>query len=535
MLRKHFFADTHHMKTCVILFAGNLSAYACDKNFDGKSAFDLAIGWASRIEGAQKLCILASGAVPEVLLPSLPVEVITESSWTVQKLLSAVDSFLSRGDYATAVFSWADCPFLDDGYTKTLIELHHKYFCEYTFAEGFPYGITPEVIDSGTVRILKNMGEKSGNTKVDRDSFFSLLKTDINSFEIETYIPPFDLRQYRLSFHCGTKRNALLCGRMHSLKKTKNTAFDVLCREPELLHTLPSFYALQIAKPCCSSCSYCPYPAFLRENPLLQKQEEFMDPEKFSAVIQSISDFSDDAVISLSLWGEAMLNPHIEQFIETVLKNTKLSLVIETCSFEFTQSLLESISSIVQKCGERTNGQKSIYWIVGIDAHSNALYNSIHNDSFSLEKAVKNVEALKKYFPGSVYPQFLRLKENEDELEGFYRFWKAHEGGELIIQKYDSFAGTLEDKKVTDLSPVIRTPCWHLRNDIAVMLDGTVPLCKSILPHSGSTAEPWIMGNIFTDSMEKIWGSVYKHLENHCKNEYGEACRKCDEYYTFNF
>ena len=130
----------------------------------------------------------------------------------------------------------------------------------------------------------------------------------------------------------------------------------------------------------------------------------------------------------------------------------------------------------------------------------------------------------------------MRLHENEDELEAFYRFWKAHGTGELIIQKYDSFAGILEDKKVADLSPVLRNPCWHLRNDMSVFIDGSVPLCRSVLPScSLDTTSPNIMGNIFTDSLENIWNRSTKDLENHCKNDYGELCRKCDEYYTFNF
>jgi len=37
----------------------------------------------------------------------------------------------------------------------------------------------------------------------------------------------------------------------------------------------------------------------------------------------------------------------------------------------------------------------------------------------------------------------------------------------------------IPERKVADLSPVIRFPCWHLKRDISVRLDGTVPMCRA--------------------------------------------------------
>ena len=539
MLRKLFFADICTMKTCVILYAGNVSDYALKKEFKGKTAVDVSVEWAVDVEGSEKLFIFSAEPLEYKVKSSVPIEFIIEPSWNTGLLLHHIDECMQKGGFASAVYSWADCPFLDQSYTKDLLAMHHRYRCEYTFAEGFPYGITPEIIDSGTVRILKNLCEKNTHENIDRETIFNLLKTDINSFEIETYIAPFDLRSLRLNFHCGTKRNTLLCARMFELMENGGESFEKLCYNIAILKTLPSYYALQISLPCSSSCTYCPYPAFLKKEGSTirdRKFDNFMSKEKFSEIISKVSDFSGDAVISLSLWGEAMMHPQIEQFIELVLTNKDLSLVIESCSFEFTEEQIERISTIVKKAGSRSNGQKSIYWIISVDAHTESMYTSLHNDGFSLAKTVKNIELLKKYFNGAVYPQFMRLHENEDELEAFYRFWKAHGTGELIIQKYDSFAGILEDKKVADLSPVLRNPCWHLRNDMSVFIDGSVPLCRSVLPScSLDTTSPNIMGNIFTDSLENIWNRSTKDLENHCKNDYGELCRKCDEYYTFNF
>lgn len=524
------------MKTCVILFAGNLTGYAFKKEFDGKSAFDVSVEWAAGLEGAEKVIVFSKENLTISVSSLIPIEQIIEPSWNTGLLLDHIDALMQKEGFTTTVYAWADCPFLNPSYTKEIVSLHHTYHCEYTFAEGFPYGITPEIIDAGTVRILKNICKKN-EEKVHRETFFDLLKTDINSFEIETYIAPYDLRYLRLQFHCGTKRTTLSCTRMFSRLQENKESFEKICSSPEILKTLPSFYAIQISLPCSSSCTYCPYPAFLNQvqNGKQERQlDKFLSKEKFSHIIEKISLYSEDAVISLSLWGEALLHPEIEDFISLVLAKKELSLIIETCSFEFTEAQVERISALVKKSGERTNGQKSIYWIVSVDASTEAMYTSLHRDEFTLTKAVKNVELLRKYFPGAVYPQFMRLKENEAELEAFYRYWKAQESGELIIQKYDNFAGGLSDKKVADLSPVTRNPCWHLRNDVSIFIDGTVPMCRAVLP-SAALDSHFVMGTIYTDSLEKIWNNVTKELENHCINNYGEKCGKCDEYYTFNF
>ena len=144
--------------------------------------------------------------------------------------------------------------------------------------------------------------------------------------------------------------------------------------------------------------------------------------------------------------------------------------------------------------------------------------------------ALNSVELLQKEFAGHVYPQFTRIKENESELESFYRFWSKKDspsGGKLVIMKYDSFAGFLEDKKTADLSPLERNCCWHLRRDLCILADGSVPLCRARLSE--------ISGNAITGELSEIWVSRIKEVENHINKSYCECCRNCDEYYTFNF
>jgi spiro-SPASM protein len=143
-------------------------------------------------------------------------------------------------------------------------------------------------------------------------------------------------------------------------------------------------------------------------------------------------------------------------------------------------------------------------------------------------EAVKTAELLLSTFPGKTWVQAVRMRENEDDLEAFYKSWKAKTEN-VIIQKYDSFSTFLPDRKVADLSPVKRFPCWHLKRDMAILLDGTVPLCREDLRREH------VLGNAFGEELALIWDRGEELYLQHIAEKYPSLCASCDEYYTYNF
>ncbi|MCK5007497.1 MAG: SPASM domain-containing protein, partial [Spirochaetales bacterium] len=87
----------------------------------------------------------------------------------------------------------------------------------------------------------------------------------------------------------------------------------------------------------------------------------------------------------------------------------------------------------------------------------------------------------------------------------------------------------LPDRRVTDLSPLKRFPCWHLKRDVAVLMDGSVCLCREDLKVEHS------LGNIAKQSLEEIWAAGDRYYRDHLRERYPELCKKCDEYYSYNF
>ena len=87
--------------------------------------------------------------------------------------------------------------------------------------------------------------------------------------------------------------------------------------------------------------------------------------------------------------------------------------------------------------------------------------------------------------------------------------------------------GLLPDEKPADLSPLERNSCWHLRRDMNILSDGSVPLCRTRVSEKA--------GNVFEDSLDSIWKNISKEVEKHINSDYCSVCKGCDEYYTFNF
>lgn len=521
------------MKSLVILYAGNSCDYACKPFLGGKTAAELSLEWAQNVPDVSCVAILESSITNKKICSlSLSAENITfkhisSEKWTISSLLKTMDDLSEGFDYV--VYGFIDTPFYDKEITQKLINTHTQYGVEYTFADGYPKGLSPEILNPGTIHILANLAKE--NTKsVTKDSIFSVLQTDINSFEIETEIAPKDLRYLRLNLDCETKRNAILCERLFEMMKDQQTTdiCSLVENTPSLLRTVPAYYSLQIAVDCSGGCTFCPYPAAVKakygKNP--GACNLFMKEKDFAKIIKKIYEFSDDAVISLSLWGEATRHPLLKEFIAEVLKYPSLSLLIETTGENLTDEKIAELAECVKNAPERTNGQKPLNWIVSLDASKPETYEKLHGENnFDMAKSV--CEKLFEFFGDAVYPQFLRLIDNEDEMETFYRSWKE-KCNNVIIQKYDNFCGVLPDKKVADLTPVNRSPCWHLRRDLSILVDGSVPFCKEALLDG-------TCGNAYTDSFEDIWNKNNERFAEHVRREYSGICGSCDEYYTFNF
>ncbi|MGO9307767.1 MAG: spiro-SPASM protein, partial [Spirochaetia bacterium] len=287
------------MKNIAIINGFDLRPQAFRPLLEGESSFSRALEFGRALPGVSDTVVFLSqpAAVPA------GARSITRPSWTVAELLSEM---VKAAEGCDAVFYFfADCPFLDPGLTARMHANHVRYWADYTFADGYPYGITPEIFSRQTLGRLQGMADGAGDVR--RDSLFTVLRKDINSFDIETEISPHDMRLMRLSLAADSERNFLLLSRLAANGVRDAQAACLFLRENQEAHrTLPAFFPIQIVERCPQECTYCPYPQF--GGKILEKTGS-MPLESFSLLMGKIVDFAGDAVVDISLWGEPSLHP----------------------------------------------------------------------------------------------------------------------------------------------------------------------------------------------------------------------------------
>jgi spiro-SPASM protein len=512
------------MRTAAFVYAGSLSRHALEPIDGGASAYERCMLFVRGLPGLER-AVVAEGALS---LPAGPFPTVHRDAWTVDALFAEMAEAAKGVD--ALFFAWADEPFLDPSLASRMLEDFRKYRAEYGFADGYPVGLSAEILAPRVLEAIRGLAS-SLPPEVERDSIFAAVQKDINAFDIETDISPLDLRDLRLTLACDTKRNKLLVDRLAAAGvRDAPTALDLIPKDLRLLRTLPAFVQVQVEAGCPQSCKLCPYPSWGGD---ILSDRRSMERGRFASILDQVVGLSGDAVIDISLWGEPSLHPDIAGLVDEVLARPSLSLIVETSGLGWDERVVERIAARASAAGSR-----GLDWVVSLDAASPALYSELRGKGF--EEAVAFAGLAIGLFPGRAHVQMVRSKENEAELESFWREWKK-KTDKVIVQKYSRQAGLLPDRKVSDLSPLARRPCWHLKRDLSILLDGTVPLCRDF--SQGGI----VLGNAFEAAagrpagLAAAWdaGEAFHsaHVEA-CRSGSGSGfpppCEACDEYYTYN-
>ena len=540
------------MKFGVFLFAGFEKTHAFDYIFDSAAskecAFTRSVKWALGMEGATSFCIAVNSFTKDAVFSCLEKEgfkdkfsIVQKDDWNTAALIEEMARFASGSSVKAVTLAFGDCPFLNRELTSRILKNHVEYLAEYTFADGFPQGFAPEVVDGGTLNILASLVKKdecgAAALPVTKESLFSVIKTDINSFEIETVMAEKDWRMYRFDFSASSKASALsclaLCKALPSVLE-ENADVDAVAKVAsecaEVQHTVPAYYNIQISSLEKSRSIYNPY----SKSPLKTSGMEF---GKFSALLNSIEALSEEAVVGLGTFSDPLLNPDFDSYCKEVLRHEGLSLLLETDAVNLLEPcVLEKAKELASF--EDGKAVKRITWIVAVDAVSPGMYSLMHGlekDDGAFAKVLNAVNVLGGLYKGRVFPQFTRMNANESELEQFYRYWhdkSSPSQGNVIIQKFDHACRFFSDERPADLSPLLRYPCWHIKRDMSIFGNGDVPLCRENGPFA---KEGIAAGNVFEKPLDEIWNSFMPYVKEQIEKKYGGKCGNCDEYYTFNF
>jgi len=394
-------------------------------------------------------------------------------------------------------------PLYDIELTKKMISAHESNLADFTFAENYPSGFSPYVLNRATFKKLFLIS--TGNNSIyEYNTLKALIDLDINSYDVEILSPEEDLRFIRETFSTSNKRSFLLTKNFFINDINSNNILEKLKEKPEILRPLPSYITIELSSKCNQSCVFCPYPKI--------KKDSFIKLDIIK-LLSEISSWIEEGYIEFSGIGEPFTYPDFETVLDLIRKNPKIHFIIETNG------------SLLKPWIEKLKDINNLTIIVLINASNKEDYKRIHGaDDFNIVES--NIEQMIKN-KIDVYLQFVRCRDTETNLDGFIKRWEFMKD-KIIIRKYNDFSGFLEDKKIVDLSPLNRFPCWKLQRNIFIDSQGYLRPCyQDINNNFGFDL------NIL--SIQEAWENLNHLYKRHWDNIFDSVCNNCDEWYVFDF
>ncbi len=406
-------------------------------------------------------------------------------------------------------------PLLDVDSLREMLEEHQKYVFDFTYPENLPFGLLPEIIEGDVAGFIKNT--VPDNIAMFKHSIKEVFERDLSSYDCNIFISESRLVKYRVNFIPDNYNDFLI---LNDIMENFGCKFSItglealISKNPGLIRKRPTYIELELNTERESG-------EFFISSRLSRKSN--MKFDDFMEVVQKISDFSKNPIVSIGLYGEPFLYPRIDEVIEIFQKFPDIQFLIES------RCLFNDIKPV-----EKALDLQNVKVIFDLSFNDPDLFkkfkkplNSIipFEGLISIEEKIKNLSNREK-----IYIQFTRTTLNENEIMKFYDKWKDF-SDRIIIKKPDTFGGEIEQFRVVDLSPVKRFACLHLKHDMVIFSNGDVPLCRQ--DYEGK----YQCGNILKDGVENCWNHLsgcYMKQWNEVYNE-PPLCKGCDEWWVFNF
>lgn len=406
-------------------------------------------------------------------------------------------------------------PLLDPNLSRKIAERHDTYLAQYSYSENLPVGIVPRIVSREFVQSLPK--DLPGSTQ-------DFLAKNINHYDTEIFYQSPDLRQWRMDFSASDLRSLLFVRAF--LKRKSGWSYDellpFLLSHPETFRSGPSYLELEIVGTRTRESTIYPG-SKLRES----KSEAVWEESLLDSILsQHESGFGTEYSVCFGGLGEPILHPSLPAFVDRTLRSPSVKeLFIETDLADDPANLIDSLK------GRSEEDLEKISLIVNLSTWNKKTFQSLYGyDGF--DTVVKNLEFVSEILPKHrIYLQFLKLKEIDSEVDSWYDTTEKAGYG-IILQKYNSYAGKLPERRAADLTPLEKEFCWHLARDLYVNSDGSVSICKQ-LPGNPSKS----VGNLKHQSLNEIWekGHAFFSSSVNGKHENIPApCLSCDEWYTFN-
>jgi spiro-SPASM protein len=415
----------------------------------------------------------------------------------------------TEADHIVKIF--CDSPFIDMDIIADMLNVHTKYLAEFTYSENLPSGYTCEIISKELINALPETGEKTL-------PLGQVIKSNINKFDVELYYKEPDIRDKRLLFRSSNPREKRILENIYS-KASKTPRYseikNIIDGNPDILYLWPSYAEIELTGRCDLDCIFCYRKA-------LKSEHGDMETGLFKKILMDLSSAGLPYSLCFGGSGEPLMHKNLYEILD-LSRNERFieNIVIETNGILAGDNYRNYLMTVKDK------RIKTIFNINGMDTET---YKTIHKGDY-FNNVFQNITSLKEAISGdeSIYIQIMKINETETFLDKFYDFWEKYKVP-IILQKQNTFLGKIEDRSYSDLSPLERTPCWHLQRDFNILSDGTAMFCKQDVDGQ------FTRGNLNKESISEIFMNSKNSFLNDYRMKYAANpdCASCGEWYTFN-
>lgn len=408
---------------------------------------------------------------------------------------------------------YADSSFINEKIISEMLTVHIENLAEITYSENLPAGITCEIYSKELIDSIPDSDQKML-------SLDKVVKSNINQFDVELFYKNPDIRDKRLTFRASDKRSNKVMQNIYAIEN-QFPAYEqlktIIDSNPEILYVGPSYLEIELT-------GKSELETIYSYKKLLTESRSDIDVLAYSKILKDMHEFELPYSICLGGSGDPLMHEKFYEILDLTLAEKVIkNIVIETDGFPIDENFIQYV--------EQKNDSR-IKIIIEMNGYNQETYQEIHNkDCF--EKVEKNILKLKEVFNDNdnenIYLQIMKINETEKFLDKYYDYWEPKKIP-IILQKQNTYLGLLEDKRYYDLSPLERTPCWHLQRDLFIFSNGNVSFCKQDI--NGK----FMSESTSSHSIKKIWQSRKDLFLSNYNGKLSKEpdCLLCDEWYTFN-
>ena len=434
--------------------------------------------------------------------------------------LENIDNYLNNifnesENYDNIIYIPSNMPLFNIDETVKLTKIHEENIAYFSYGENYPLGIVPIIIRRTAFEKLFNI-IKTKNIKPSENAINNIVFVDPNFFEIEILISNHDMRYYRLSFFADSKRNNILIKKLIN-NKSYDEIVNLIEKDPSIRRTLPSYIEIDITNRQNAVNKYLlKSEAFKAE---LSKEKKNITLEEFKTIYDKLYDFCNDFHMSIGSHYEPLFNKDIFEILDYATSNKSVNIYLETNA-----SLLDSEKAkrLISLQAERNN----LHVIIHLDTVDENVYNKIYEGA-DIKTIISNIDYYLLREPKNTYLQIVKQKDNFDYLASYYKYFDKYKI-EIIMQKYYTYRGIVDDNRVGDMAPLINVGCWHLARDLFIDSYGDIYICRFDINKEKK------IDSIYNSSLENIWSALDKYYNDNVSKNI-DFCKNCDEWYLYNF